>query len=865
MFRSHSRLGPLVVIVLACAIMLTNLPAAAWDSIVPYANSHYLWVSDAIAELRDESAIYSELDAETIAKGAQSEEAHPQRRNLTDPSLPAWYQYSVGNNPGNTHPEYYWQTALYYYRQYVASGKTNNSYRDQAYHYLGVLMHQLGDSSAPPHAYNVMHGAAYLPDPRSQDLIEYLSQVVALQVATYAPPFFGRYPYDYYLRPNSAFYPGKNVLDVSNHRDDSFQEKWLRPGVTTWSSVLDTNLQAPAARRVRVETYSPDGWPVFHLRFTYYAWRSGVQQLVTHESGEMCAAHTCQPPRTHEWTDTFVANTPLKVEYRRPETGSLVFERLVRFWIYVDETDDVRNGLRDPGYTNPWEYLDWLSAWTVSQATAAPFWRRYWRTDGEYGDLRFDVVWETAPNSERALLSMLAQATKQTAKWTLRAAFEQFKALENDAVSISDQDAIGPYTYRVALYADPKYNSDTHTGLGGGTPDYIRSYSVACTPYLNRPCNERQFTIDGPLSWLSGSISSVAVRNATVRLYRADGTFRDLTADAATLGDFDNAVTAVRITPTHQTLPPSDQLDLNLLVNPRADDGAGSGDGGLIVEIPGWRPAGGDLAAATVVQYGAPGFPDGEGVGQSKPNFFAGGPDRYRSGLRQDVSVAELAPLIDAGQLGFTLTGYFGGKDAQDDRARLTASFMPNLTTEERSATIGEVTAAERDNATGLLQRIRSGFVPAGTRTIGLLLDFGRECQACSDDNHAYADGLSLVLETRANTAPTISPVDKLEGNVADTLAFEFRAADAEDGPVRVTMHSSNQAVIHDGWIVLNRAEEDPGRWICTILPERTGATRLGVGRAVLTITATDTAGLRAEQYVIVEVTRKAYLPLSSR
>ena len=517
MVQMKYRLSPVLSIILVLSMLLASLPApaAAWDSVAPTANSHYLWAGKAVDELRLESPAYNELDREQIARGAQNEAGHPQRRNLTDPNLPTLYQYAVGNNPGNTSPEYYWQTAVYYYRLYVQSGMTNTAYREQAYFFLGTMLHLLEDASAPPHAYNVMHGAAYLPDPRSQDTVEYLSQIVALQVAaSIVYPFFGQYPYNYYMHPSSALQPGKNVLDVGSHGDDDYFAAVLRRGTNSWIHVLDTNLQAPAASRVRVDTYNPSGWPVFYLRFSYYAWRNGVKQYVTHESGEMCAAYTCRPPRTHEWTDTFVANTPMTIEYKRPETSNAV-DRQVQFKVYVIDAGDIRNEMEDPHFTNPWEYIEWMDNWVVEHGTSAPFWRRYWRLDGEYGDLKTDLLWETAPNSERALLTMLASASKQTVKWALRAAFSQFKAIEKDVTSVTDADAIGRYSYRVGLYANQKYNSDTHSGLGGGTPDYIRSYSTSCTPYPGKPCAERTITIDGSLVWAvrDGQIGDRAQRN----------------------------------------------------------------------------------------------------------------------------------------------------------------------------------------------------------------------------------------------------------------------------------------------------------------------------------------------------------------
>ena len=56
---------------------------------------------------------------------------------------------------------------------------------------------------------------------------------------------------------------------------------------------------------------------------------------------------------------------------------------------------------------------------------------------------------------------------------------------------------------------------------------------------------------------------------------------------------------------------------------------------------------------------------------------------------------------------------------------------------------IGPVTAADRGELTGLLDRSTAGLVPAGTRSVDLVLTATRY-QGSSDDG--YADNLSFVL-----------------------------------------------------------------------------------------------------------------------
>jgi len=519
-----------LLLVISVLILGGTAPAVAWDS-VPYDHaSHWQFLRDAVNDLYSESPTrYGELRAQLsmLHDGSVNEDGHSQRR-ATGGSFPSeFYRMAVGNNPGNTHPEYYWQTAIYHYRKYLDTHTPSEL--EAAYFYLGSLIHIIEDMSAPPHVYNAMHGGPY-----GLDNFEVLS--------------FGHLDYDYYRHPDSLLQPGKNILDVDDHGDDDYLEATLRKCQDNWVEIFQTNLQAPAARTVKVYTYNPPGWPVFYLKFNYQTLVNGIYQEATHESGAMCAAYTCDKPYTHEWSDNFAPNTTLRVSYRRPECGWFVYDRDVQFKIYVRDSQDVRNEMRDPEFTNPWEYADWLRTWTREHATAAPFWRRYWH-DGGRGDLKFDILWSTAPNSERALLSMLDRATQETVKWVLRSAAKQFEALRKDRNVVTDEDAIGRYSYRVAVYEDINYNS-----TGDTSPEYLKSLSFTCTPYPGKPCSA---LVVSDLSWIGGMVSSVAVRNATVTLYSGrnqTGTRVELAQDTTWLGDYNDRAWSLMITPRFNVL-----------------------------------------------------------------------------------------------------------------------------------------------------------------------------------------------------------------------------------------------------------------------------------------------------------------------
>lgn len=181
----------------------------------------------------------------------------------------------------------------------------------------------------------------------------------------------------------------------------------------------------------------------------------------------------------------------------------------------------------------------------------------------------------------------------------------------------------------------------------------------------------------------------------------------------------------------------------NLIINAGADVGLGSSDGGTVSSVPGWMTVG----TFTEVQYGASGFPTVTDPGPPNRgnNFFAGGkngPNTTVSTATQSIDVSAEATAIDGGMVSYNLSGYLGGYTTQGDNAVLAASFE-NAGSILEKATIGPVTAAARNNMTGLLQRSSVGMLPAGTRTIKVLLTMTR---VDGDYDDAYADSLSLVL-----------------------------------------------------------------------------------------------------------------------
>jgi len=149
---------------------------------------------------------------------------------------------------------------------------------------------------------------------------------------------------------------------------------------------------------------------------------------------------------------------------------------------------------------------------------------------------------------------------------------------------------------------------------------------------------------------------------------------------------------------------------------------------------------------ATAQLYGKAGY--APAFSASGVNYFYGGVTgstaASQHSIAQTIGVSELAAEIDASQIAFDLSGYFGGFDTQNDTAALKCDFLSASGAVLASATIGDVTAQNRKNVTKLLLRSATGTVPAQTRTARLTLTFKKIADGTFNDGSA--DNLSLIL-----------------------------------------------------------------------------------------------------------------------
>jgi hypothetical protein len=194
-------------------------------------------------------------------------------------------------------------------------------------------------------------------------------------------------------------------------------------------------------------------------------------------------------------------------------------------------------------------------------------------------------------------------------------------------------------------------------------------------------------------------------------------------------------------------------LGSNLLLNGGAEAGTGSASGNDVELIPDWSTT----SVFTVVQYGAPAFPDPSvsTAISGGTNFFAGGPSTAFSSASQTININDLATSVDAGTLSITLSADLGGFDGQSDNMTVTANFLSAASAVLGSLVIGPVTEANRAGVTTLLLRTAGEVIPDGARSIQVVLDATR-VQGSYDDG--YADNISLVVNGSVTPPPDLIP-----------------------------------------------------------------------------------------------------------
>lgn len=206
--------------------------------------------------------------------------------------------------------------------------------------------------------------------------------------------------------------------------------------------------------------------------------------------------------------------------------------------------------------------------------------------------------------------------------------------------------------------------------------------------------------------------------------------------------------------------------NVNLIANGDAEAQQGI-TGNTNQDVTGWEN---ETGAFTVVRYGEPGgFPITTDPGPADRGnfFFSGGPSSALATATQTLDVSGCSIAIDTGNLNYIVSGYFGGRVGQNDRARLDLQFFNGSNIQIGLASIGPVTASDRGNATGLLERALNGSIPIGTRSIDFVIFMIPQ----AGDNDGYVDNLSFVIQ-----GPTAASVS-VSGRVTDQIGHAISSA----------------------------------------------------------------------------------------
>ena len=164
--------------------------------------------------------------------------------------------------------------------------------------------------------------------------------------------------------------------------------------------------------------------------------------------------------------------------------------------------------------------------------------------------------------------------------------------------------------------------------------------------------------------------------------------------------------------------------------------------------IPGWTTST-NFTEHTYDPAGSANFPDvaASAAINGGKQFFAGGPENGAGNgvetATQVLSIASAASQIDSGGVAATLSADLGGFADQEDQASAAASFLGSAGQQLGRVAIAPVTAADRHDTTELLARTGSAAVPAGTRSVRVVMTATKFAGAYND---AYLDNLSLTL-----------------------------------------------------------------------------------------------------------------------
>jgi hypothetical protein len=210
----------------------------------------------------------------------------------------------------------------------------------------------------------------------------------------------------------------------------------------------------------------------------------------------------------------------------------------------------------------------------------------------------------------------------------------------------------------------------------------------------------------------------------------------------------------------------ANQEGVNLIQNAGAEDSAGSTSYSSTIAPAGWSVTGTFSAVRYDIGDSSEMTPDdSEGIAGGT-NLFWGGRSAV-STASQTIDISALAARVDAG-INATLSAYIGGYLSQADDMVITATFLDLSGNALGSMQIGPATAAERANKTTYLFEKANIQIPAGSRSVHVMMVVTR---SSGTSNDGYADNLRFVIgEAASTTSNVLNPQTTLEDPPAVTV-----------------------------------------------------------------------------------------------
>lgn len=203
----------------------------------------------------------------------------------------------------------------------------------------------------------------------------------------------------------------------------------------------------------------------------------------------------------------------------------------------------------------------------------------------------------------------------------------------------------------------------------------------------------------------------------------------------------------------------------NLVVNGDAETGTANGFAGQ-PSIAGWTTDG-NVAIVAYTDGGGDLTPTSPGPSNRGNNYFSGGGAGV-SKMSQTIDVSSYATAIDGGSQPYTLEGWLGGYDGQDDNATVQATFLSVLGVTLGTATIGPVLSADRGGVSELMDVSTTGKIPANTRKVLIAVTFTR---TSGSDNDGLMDNLYFGLSSGGATSGASTVYLRFENGTANATA----------------------------------------------------------------------------------------------